>query len=504
MSAKRLATHELRLAWRDFLAMATAGRRERERTVLALAAAAFAALHLVAAAALPDRLAIGAMDADGLQLAVTALLAMPVALMVSQAMESTTRLFYSRSDLDLLLSSPMPPTRVFAVRLGGIALATGAVAMLIGGPAIDVLALRDGARWLAAWPALIALGVLATVAAVWLTFAMFRLFGARHTRVAAQIAAAVVGAAFVIGVQIAAIASMGNATRFQFLTSPAIRASLPASGSPFWLPAEAVTGDGASLLFLLAAAATAFAATVGLLGPRFSEIAAAAAGASFHSGGRGRVRPFRAHSAASALRAKEWRLLARDPWLISQTLMQILYLAPPAYMLWNGFGGGAASVVVPVLVMAAGQLAGGLAWLAISGEDARDLVESAPVAAGAVLRAKAEAVLGAVGLATAPILLFLAISDGKAALAALAGIGAASLSATAIQLWFRSQAKRGNFRRRQTSSRLATVAEAFSSILWAAAAGLAAHGSPLAFATALLALAMLATVRRFAPATMAA
>ena len=61
---------------------------------------------------------------------------------------------------------------------------------------------------------------------------------------------------------------------------------------------------------------------------------------------------------------------------MSQTLMQLLYLVPPALLLWRSFADGAGSLVVlvPVLVMAAGQLAGGLAWLAISGEDAPDLV----------------------------------------------------------------------------------------------------------------------------------
>ncbi len=28
---------------------------------------------------------------------------------------------------------------------------------------------------------------------------------------------------------------------------------------------------------------------------------------------------------------REWTLLARDPWSMSQTLMQILYLLPPAF-----------------------------------------------------------------------------------------------------------------------------------------------------------------------------
>ena len=77
---------------------------------------------------------------------------------------------------------------------------------------------------------------------------------------------------------------------------------------------------------------------------------------------------------------------------------------PPAVLLWRGWGegAGAAVVLVPVLVMAAGQLAGGLAWLAISGEDAPELVATAPVSAAHILRAKVEAVMGAIGLVFLP------------------------------------------------------------------------------------------------------
>ena len=45
-------------------------------------------------------------------------------LMVSQAMESVTRAFYARSDLDLILSSPVVARRVFAVRIATMALST--------------------------------------------------------------------------------------------------------------------------------------------------------------------------------------------------------------------------------------------------------------------------------------------------------------------------------------------------------------------------------------------
>jgi ABC-2 type transport system permease protein len=150
--------------------------------------------------------------------------------------------------------------------------------------------------------------------------------------------------------------------------------------------------------------------------------------------------------------------------------------------------------------MAAGQLAGGLAWLAISGEDAPDLVASAPVPAQQILRAKIEAVMGAVGIVFAPFLIALAFAAPASTIVAALGIAAAGAAATTIQLWFRAQAKRSHFRRRQTSSRIATFAEAFSSIAWAGTAALAAAGSWLAVVAALSALAILGGVRLISPA----
>jgi ABC-2 type transport system permease protein len=210
---------------------------------------------------------------------------------------------------------------------------------------------------------------------------------------------------------------------------------------------------------------------------------------------------FRRGSPMRALRRKEWMLLKRDPWLISQTLMQLLYLLPPALLLWKSFdrGGGALVLLVPVLVMAAGQLAGGLSWLAISGEDAPDLVATAPVPARTIVIAKIEAVMAAVALVFAPLLLPLALTARWFALCAALGIALAAGSASAMQFWFRRQAKRSQFRRRQVSSRMATFAEAFSSITWAGTAALAAVASPLAVFTALIALLVLAGTWALAP-----
>ena len=168
-------------------------------------------------------------------------------------------------------------------------------------------------------------------------------------------------------------------------------------------------------------------------------------------------------------------LLRRDPWLVSQTLMQLLYLVPPALMLWRSFSDSSTAIVLitPVIVMAAGQLAGGLAWLTISGEDAADLVATAPLPPSRVIRAKIEVVLIAIGVTFAPLVVALVFASPLQAAVTALGVAIAAVSATAIQLWFRVQARRSQFRRRQTSSRLATFAEAFSSIGWAATAALA-------------------------------
>jgi ABC-2 type transport system permease protein len=263
-----------------------------------------------------------------------------------------------------------------------------------------------------------------------------------------------------------------------------------------------VLGDMTALAAVLCGSTLLLAAAIALFSARFGDHAVAAAGVSDSGVMQRRWRSgFRRVSPRAALRRKEWTLLRRDPWLASQTLMQLLYLLPPGLLLWRTFGSHSDDLVllVPVLVMAAGQLAGGLAWLAISGEDAPDLVATAPIPASWIVRAKIEAVTGSVALVFAPFIAAMALASPRDALIAAGGIVVSAASATLIQLWFRIQARRKHFRRRQTSSRVATFAEAFSSISWAGTFGLAAAGHWEAGITALIALGILIGARALAP-----
>ena len=467
------ARHEIRLAWREWLAMMTGTRGKRKRAVVGLLVLA-AFLHLPAYAVIGRFADLQApLDKSSL-IVITATIFLAWALMLSQAIESVTRVFYARADLDLIMSSPVRLTNIFSVRLAAIALSVTAMALLLSSPFVDVLVIAGGMRWFSAFGVVVAIGVSAAATAIAITVLLFHLIGPSRTRLAAQILAAIIGAGFVIALQVAAILSYGTLSRFTVLTSDAAAAHAPDFDSPLWWPARAAIGDGEVLALLLAGSLVLLGGVMAVFSPKFAGTVVSVS-ATATTVRRGSRVTFRRGSRQAALRWKEFVLLRRDPWLVSQSLMQLLYLVPPALMLWRSFSDSSAAIVLvtPVIVMAAGQLAGGLAWLTISGEDAADLVATAPMPPSRVTRAKVEVVMIAIGAIFAPLVAVIAIvSPAQAAVTAIFVI-IATVSAAAIQLWFRVQAKRSQFRRRQTSSRVATFAEAFCSIGWAATAILA-------------------------------
>ena len=495
------ARHELRLARREWLAMMTGGRQRRKRTAV-IGLIAFAAIMHLPAYAVIGRFADlqAPLDKSSL-IVITATIFLAWALMLSQAIESVTRVFYARADLDLIMSSPVRLTNIFSVRIAAIALSVTAMALLLSTPFVDVLVIGGGIRWFSAYGVVVAVGLSAAAVAIAVTVLLFRLIGPSRTRLVAQIVAAIIGAGFVIALQIAAILSYGTLSRFAVLTSDAAAGFAPDADSIVWWPARAALGDGEALLLLLALGLVLLGAVMTIFSPRFADTAARASATAMPSRQGSGAKAFRRGSRQQALRRKEFVLLLRDPWLVSQTLMQLLYLVPPALMLWRNFSDSSAAIVLitPVIVMAAGQLAGGLAWLTISGEDAADLVATAPLPASRVIRAKIEVVLMAIGAIFAPMVLALVFASPPQAAVTAAGVLIAAASATAIQLWFRVQAKRSQFRRRQTSSRFATFAEAFCSIGWAATAALALAVPIVALLTGLMTAAILAATWKISP-----
>ncbi len=346
------------------------------------------------------------------------------------------------------------------------------MALVLSTPFVDVLVIGGGVRWFAAYGVVVAIGLSAAAIAIAMAIVLFRLIGASRTRLVAQILAAIIGAGFVIALQIAAIVSYGTLSRFAVLTSDA------AAALRLIRQHRLVAGTRGARRRRSAAASIAvglglLGAVMAIFSPRFADTAVSVR--------RMQPRPIAATAPERFVPVPgNRRCDGRNSCCCGAT--RGWCRNPDATALSSAAGADAVAEFCrpfhrhctdhPGRCHGGGPACGGLAWLTISGEDAADLVTTAPLPSSRVTRAKIEVVLIAIGMLFAPLIIALAFaSPPQAALTAL-GIAVAAASATAIQLWFRVQAKRSQFRRRQTSSRLATFAEAFSSIGWAATAAL--------------------------------
>jgi ABC-2 type transport system permease protein len=277
------ARHESRLAWRDWLAMMTAGGRWHTRSVATVCIIVLVAMHLLALS-MVGRFA-GLIEPDRTALVViTGCALLAWSLMLSQALESVTRAFYTRADLDLILSSPVAARKMFAVRIATMALSITTMALLLAAPFINVLAIGGGAHWLAAYGAVVALGAIAAAVALALTVALFRAIGPRRTRLVAQILAAVIGATFVIGLQVVAIVSADTTptgaalSRYAVLGTDAILSLAPAGDSIVWWPARAILGEIGVLTVFLATSLAILAVAILVVARNFADHVIAASG----------------------------------------------------------------------------------------------------------------------------------------------------------------------------------------------------------------------------------
>jgi ABC-2 type transport system permease protein len=125
--------------------------------------------------------------------------------MIAQGLFGVTRTLYDRGDLDLLLGSPLPAERILAAKAAAIAASTlGSIGLLVI-PLANVGALLGNLAWLAIYPTLVALALIATSLGLGLSIGLFFLLGPRRARLYTQMTGAVIAGAFVLGAQIVAI-----------------------------------------------------------------------------------------------------------------------------------------------------------------------------------------------------------------------------------------------------------------------------------------------------------
>lgn len=421
------------------------------------------------------------------------------AVMLSHALTSTAQNLYARGDTDLLLSSPVSFPRVVLVRALALGVSVSSVYCILAMPIANMCALLVHPRWLAIYPVVIGLGFLAAGLGIALCVGLFALIGPARARIAVQVLGGLLSMVIVVAIQFGDRIPPG-------LYRPLVAWLTVLSGgaandrsSLIWLPARALLGDPASMVVLVAAGFAACAASAVLLGRRYAKATTEAAGAARSGRPHARTRAaggpaaLRTSSPRAVLRRKEVRLVLRDPWLISQIGMQLLAMLPLYFIVFrDGSGEARLYLGAGILALLIGQIAGALAWITLSGEDAPDVLASAPVPPREIVRAKVEAIaLLLAPLAVAAALVLLRLSP-RSALAALAGVASSALAAILIQVWSRIQSRRRDFALRYKTGKAAYLIEFVVLIALAVATGLAAYGTIWTLLPAAIALLLLA------------
>lgn len=459
-SALWLIHHELRLAWRGLGGKGI-------KLMLALLSMLAIATHM-AALGLLSKWPQGAMP-PWVLFALGGAGWVVISLMLSQAILQSVTALFDRGDLDLLLASPLPTRSVFMARGLGIAISVVGLYLFLLAPLANVGLFTGHANLLAIYPTLLSLALGVTALGIWLTLLLVRLLGARRARTVAQVMGSLVGALMFLASQ--AQNMLGEAQRRHLgeLLMRWISPGGPLSESSLvWLPARALRGELWPLLAVVAVCLGAFWAVIGLAHRRFlagtQESVSGSAKRGLAAPSAGSVR-FRGGVWRNVL-VKEWRLILRDPQLITQTLLQLLYLTPLLFIALRGDGRGA-FMLVPAIVWLAASLAGSLTWITVAAEDAPELLGGAPVPLVRLRWLKLLAALLPIWVLVSPVLVYLPVRDAMQALIFAFCLLGGTVSVGMGMIWYPRQGKRGDMKTRMKGHGLIGMLEGVLTAGWA-------------------------------------
>lgn len=477
-----LLRHEMLLTWRAFRASGK-GRHVRRIIFYSIMTALlgfggyWAARFLSEITPQPDVMTLGI---------VGGVFAILFSLMLSQALMLITESLYQRGDLDLLLSSPIPLWRVVIVRMSAIAINVGLFYLILVAAVCVWLPFFGGWAWLSFAPSILLLTLFATAVALVLASIMFALIGPKNTRIVAQILGSIIGASFFIASQIPRFSEDESRARAMRDVFEAVVPVMGDPASPISLPARAAFGLNADLAIWAGVALLAFLLAVWWYASRFANDAAAISGLGSRKRRNTRAARAMRSGAIATLVFKEWRLLRRDPLLLSQILLPLLYFAPLFAVFGTrlgeeGFNRISAAGFGSAFVLLVTSFAASLAWLTVSAEDAPDLIASAPVSRDQVDNAKAMAAAAPSVLLLMPPVIGAAIVVGPlAGFWLLLGGAAAIVSTCLIAIWHQTPGNRKEFRRRTRGSLILNLGRSFVAMGWIGATGLAISGWAIA------------------------
>ncbi|OYU76198.1 MAG: hypothetical protein CFE32_11270 [Alphaproteobacteria bacterium PA3] len=394
-----------------------------------------------------------------------------------------------KGDLDLLLSSPIPPHRFVAARLissawRGFCIYAGFATIFFGASIVMISPMFASIYVVVAGFAILDAAMtymIARQALLW--------FGLRNGR-RATIALGAIGVMFgLVGYQmVSSTGSLGRlAANADDPNASLVRVHdwIVALTSNFSWLGGTILGDWLGALTFLAVGAVVSALVLQFAGKRYDQDVAFLNGQNDHAPHKARkahARQFRRPALVMVFH-KEWMSLTRDPLFFSQLIVPLFTMVPFLGFVWNAVTNPESqSEAAPVMgamfaaitVFNVTMLTSSLAWLTASVEEARDLLQASPLDPKIILQGK---VLAASGPAIIELLLVAAVVAWAWPVAALTILimGTATCAGACVIEFSRPRpTKRPKMTQRPDRSMVTVLFGLGLGILWACAAGLAA------------------------------
>jgi ABC-2 type transport system permease protein len=396
-------------------------------------------------------------------------------LMFSTAIHACVEMLFSRGDMDLLLSSPIDSRLVLTSRGLWLAISSFFAVTIFTVPITILTSIFLNFGFLSILITFVALSFMASAFALIITLGLVRVIGAKRTRTIAQVLGVFFGAFMYLATQLFRFVDPKN---FPWLSELIVSAQKLESTSFLFIPAKALGFDFFATLTLLVAGVLMFLLSVQLTHRAFLRGATASI-----LGGRVKP-PQQATAFAKSLQLnvfrKEWRLVLRDPMLISQTLLQLIYLIP---MFLAFFGSSSRSnpsgfnlqslgtypLLVVAAVVAGGSLAQNITQIMVGAEDAAELIRMSPTAGGRVRTAKLLSALIPIWGLFIPLILWRGYLEPKHFFILIGFIAVTVLGGLMI-LWTAKPFDRTDFKQQvRKQPWLVGLALFFLSISWSAA-----------------------------------
>lgn len=408
---------------------------------------------------------------------------------ISMNMMGSFMTITEKGDLDLLLSSPIPPHRFVAARLissawRGFCIYAGFATIFFGASIVMISPMFASIYVVVAGFAILDAALtymIARQALLW--------FGLRNGRRAIITLGAVGVLVGLFGYQM--VSSSGSLGQLAAKEDDP-NASLvllhdwvvALTSNLSWLGGT-ILGDWLGALVFPVAGAVVSAAVLHFAGKRYDQDVAFLNGQNDHAPHKARkahARQFRRPALVMVFH-KEWLSLTRDPLFVSQLIVPLFTMVPFLGFVWNAMANPEeqsemapvmGAVFAAITVFNVTMLTSSLAWLTASVEEARDLLQASPLDPKIILQGK---VLAASGPAIIELFLVAALVAWAWPLAALTILvmGTATCAGACVIEFSRPRpTKRPKMTQRPDRSLVAVLFGLGLGILWACAAGLAA------------------------------